>query len=195
MLTIATHSESKVLMVGDTSPGMRCLYVGVMLCMLTSGAYASDRAAHLVNSFQVMCMLDPLDFARSDAKATAMKLPVRQDLHSPPDPSGYFNHAKSWLLPLKSGAHEFLVSETHGPAADIKSCGIGAPDVDAEDFRAELIKSMKLGRSATEVMSRDGQFRNTVWAVGDLSLMLSDGSPKKLKQGIYLVLSNKPLAR
>jgi hypothetical protein len=166
-----------------------------MLCAFTGGAYAGDRAAQLVNSFQVMCMLDRLDFAMSDAKATAMKLPVRQDLHSPANPSGFFNRAKSWLLPLKSGAHEFVISETHGPAADIKSCGIGAPDVDAEDFRAELTKALKLGKPATEVTSRDGQFRNSVWAVGDLSLMLTDGSPKKLKQGIYLTLSNKPLAR
>jgi hypothetical protein len=183
------------LMVGRLSPDIRCLYVSITPCVLTSAAYAGDRAAHLVNSFQVMCMLDRLDFAMSDAKATAMKLPVRQDLHSPPNPSGYFNHAKSWLLPLKSGAHEFVISETHGPAADIKSCGIGAPDVDAEDFRAELMKSMKLGKPATEVTSSDGQFRNSVWVVGDLSLMLTDGSPKKLKQGIYLTLSNKPLAR
>ena len=157
---------------------MRGLCVAMILSALTSGAYAGDRAAQLVNSFQVMCTLDRLGFAMSDAKATAMKLPVRQDLHSPPNPSGYSNRAESRLLPLESHAHELVISETHGPATDIKSCGIGAPDVDAEDFRAELTKSMKLGKSATEVISSDGLFRNSVWAVGDLSLMLTDGWPK-----------------
>jgi hypothetical protein len=183
------------LMVSRFSPGMRRLYVSIMLCVLTSAAYADDRAAQLVNSFQVMCTLEPLDFAQSDAKATAMKLPVRQDLHPPPDPAGYYSHAKSWLLRLKSGPHEFTVSETHGPRADIKTCGIGAPDVDADDFRVELSKSMKLGQPSVEKTSSDDKFRNIVWEVNNLFLMLSDGSPRNVKQGVYLFLSDKPLAR
>lgn len=175
--------------------GVRCLYVSMMLCALTGGAYAGDRAAQLVNSFQVMCMLEPLDFARSDAKAAAMKLPVRQDLHPQPDASGYFVHSKSWLLPLKSGPHEFTIAEAHGPSGDVKTCGIAAPDVEAEDFKAELRKSMKLGKTASESISSDGKFRNTVWALNGISLMLSDGSPRQLQKGVYLLLSNKPLAR
>jgi hypothetical protein len=182
-------------MVNSPLPGKRCLYVSMALCALTGAAYAGDRAAQLVNSFQVMCMLESLDFARSDAKATAMKLPVRQDVQPPPDSAGYFNHAKSWLLPLKSGPHEFMISETHGPKADIKACGIGAPDVDADDFKAELTKSMKLGQPSVEKTSPDGKFRNTVWAVNNLYFMVSDGSPRNVKQGIYLLVSDKPLAR
>ncbi len=174
---------------------MRGLYAGMMLCALTGGAYAGERAAQLVNSFQVMCLLEPLNFARSEQKATAMSLLVRQDLGSPPDASGYFAHAKSWLLPLESGPHEFTVAEAHGPKADVKTCGIMAPDVDAADFTAELVKAMKLGKPVAETTSSDGQYRNKVWAVGDLSLMLSDGSPKNLKQGIQLLVSNKPPAR
>jgi hypothetical protein len=174
---------------------MRGFHVGMILCALTSGAHASGRAAHLVNSFQVMCMLEPLDFARSDAKAAAMKLPVRQDLHPQPDGSGYFVHSKSWLLPLKSGPHEFTIAKAHGPSGDVKTCGIAAPDVEAEDFKAELRKSMKLGKAASESTSPDGKYRNTVWALNGMSLMLSDGSPKQLQKGVYLLLSNKPLAR
>jgi hypothetical protein len=106
-----------------------------------------------------------------------------------------FSRAKSWLLPLDSGPHEFTVAEAHGPKADVKTCGITAPDVDAADFRAELIKSMKLGKPAAQTTSSDGQYRNTVWAIGDRSLMLSDGSPINLKQGIQLLVSDKPPAR
>jgi hypothetical protein len=174
---------------------IRGFYVGLMLCALTSGAHAGDRAAQLVNSFQVMCMLEPLDFARSDAKATAMKLPVRTDIRPPPDSAGHFNHAKTWLLPLKSGPHEFTIHETQGSNAHIKGCGIGAPDVDADDFKAELTKTMKLGKPTVEKTSPDGNFRNTVWAVNNLFLLLSDGSPRNLKQGIYLFVSDKPLVR
>lgn len=167
----------------------------MMLGASTSAAYADDRAASLVNSFQVMCMLEPLDFARSDAKATAMRLPVRTDIRPPPDSAGYFNHAKTWLLPLKSGPHEFTVHETRGPSAHIKGCGIGAPDVDADDFKAELTKTMKLGKPTVEKVSADGNFRNTVWADKNLFLLLSDGSPRNLKRGIYLFVSDKPLVR
>jgi hypothetical protein len=174
---------------------MRGLYVGVTLCLSASGAYAGDRAASLVNSFQVMCMLEPLDFARSDAKATAMKLPVRADIHPPPDSAGHFNHAKTWLLPLKSGPHEFTINEVRGSTAHIKGCGIGAPDVDADDFRAELVKTMKLGKPAVEKTSPDRLFRNTVWPINNLFLLLSDGSPRNLKHGIYLFVSDKPLVR
>jgi hypothetical protein len=94
---------------------MRVLFTGMTLCALTGGAYAGERAVQLINSFQVMCLLEPLNFARSEQKATVMHLPVRQDLRSPPDASGYFSHAKSWLLPLGSGPHEFTVAEAHGP--------------------------------------------------------------------------------
>jgi|SRR5450759_2247816 hypothetical protein len=174
---------------------MRVLCAGMILCALTCGAYAGERAAQLINSFQVMCLLEPLNFARSEQKATAMKLPVREDLGSPPDASGYFSRAKSWLSPLDSGPHEFTVAEAHGPKADVKTCGIMAPDVDAADFRSELIKSMKLGKPTAQTTSSDGQYRNTVWAIGDLSLMLSDGSPRSLKQGIQLLVSDKPPAR
>lgn len=169
---------------------IRILGAGATILALTNGASARERAAQLVNSFQVMCMLEPLDFARSDAKATAMKLPIRQDLHSPPNAAGYFNRAKSWLLPLKSGPHEFMIAEAHGPTADIKSCGIGASDVDADDFRAELTKSMKLSAPGLEKSSPDGKYRNTVWSVDNLFLMLSDGSPRNVKQGVYLLLSD-----
>jgi hypothetical protein len=167
----------------------------MILCALIGGAYAGERAVQLIKSFQLMCLLEPLNFARSEQKATVMHLPVRQDLRSPPDASGYFSPAKSWLLPLDSGPHEFTVAEAHGPKADVKTCGITAPDVDAADFRAELIKSMKLGKPAAQTTSSDGQYRNTVWAIGDRSLMLSDGSPINLKQGIQLLVSDKPPAR
>ena len=171
---------------------MRLIPTGAILCTLVNGAHASDRAAQLVNSFQVMCMIEPLNFERSEERATAMKLPVMQDTRSPPDASGYFVRVKSWLLPLTSGPHEFAVSEAHGPKADVKTCGISAPDVDAEDFKSELVSTMKLGQPESEGLSDDGQSRDTVWAAGDLSLTLTDGSPRNVKQGIYLLLSNRP---
>ena len=174
---------------------MRSLCLALALCLVGGAGQAGERAASLVNSFAVMCTLEPLDFSRSEAKATAMKLPVRKDLRSPPDPSGQFIHSKSWLLPLKSGPHEFVAAEARGPKGDVKSCGIGAPDVDGNDFKTELTKALKLGRPVGEGTLPGGE-RRTAWRYGPerLDLMLVDGSPKS-QPGVYLTLTKKPSAR
>lgn len=150
-------------------------------------AQAGERASQLVNSFQVMCTIEPIDFAQIDAKAAAMRLPVRSDKRTPPDPSGNFVHSKAWLLPLKSGPHEFTASEAHGPKGDVRGCGIGAPDVDGNDFRSELTKAANLSKPSSETKSEDGQRRITTWPYAGAKLMLTDGTPRS-QPGIYLLL-------
>jgi hypothetical protein len=179
-------------------PGRKRLLMRIFLATIfallgESLAKASERAWTLVNSFQVMCTIEPLDFARSEERATAMRLPVRQELKTPPNPNGYFARSKSWLLPLKTGPHEFAVSEAHGPKGDVKSCGIGAGDVTIEDFRSELTKAMKLGRPTKETLSPDGAQRLTLWLWGPdrNKLILADGSPKG-QSGIILTLMQAP---
>ena len=51
--------------------------------MFVGTAYANERSAELVKSFQAFCASAPLDFAALDAKATAMKLAVRKDVGTP----------------------------------------------------------------------------------------------------------------
>jgi hypothetical protein len=175
---------------------MRNIYVGMILCCLVSVGYAGERASSLVNSFQVMCTLEALDFARSDKKAAAMRLVVRKDLRTPPDAAGNFLHSKAWLVPLKTGPHEFTIAEGRGPKGEVKSCGIGAPDVDGDDFRSELVRAMKLGPPISESTSPDGARSTAVWrhAPDGLDLMLTDGSPKA-QPGVYLLLVKKPSAK
>jgi hypothetical protein len=172
---------------------MRNICVALILCSAVGVGHAGERAASLVNSFQVMCMLEPLDFATSDAKATAMRLPVRQDLSTPPDASGGSIHSKSWLLPLKTGPHEFTIAEGRGPKGEVKSCGIGAADVGGDDLKGELVKALALGQPVSEGRSPDGARRTSIWRPGSdgIDLMLTDGSPKA-QPGIYLLLLKKP---
>jgi hypothetical protein len=172
---------------------MRALFAIVFVVFAGEAAHASERAWTLVNSFQIMCTIEPLDFARSEERATAMRLPVRQDLNSPPNATGYFARSKSWLLPLKTGAHEFVVGEARGPKGDVKSCGIAAGDVATDDFKSELMKAMKLGRPMKEAVSQDGAHRITLWLWGPDrdKLMLADGSPKG-QSGIILTLMQAP---
>jgi len=150
-------------------------------------------AAQLVNSFQIMCTLEPLSFARSEEKAGLMRLPVREDLRTPANASGHFMRSKSWLLPLKSGPHDFVVSEGVGPKGDIKACGIAAADVGKDDLQAEMVKTMKLGKPATESVSADGTLSTAIWrdVFKGLELMFSG---RRDRTGIYLFLQT-PMSR
>jgi hypothetical protein len=162
------------------------LRFAVSVYLATLGvAHAGQRSADLVNSFQVFCMPGPPDFAAIDAKATAMKLPVRKDVSMPQQP-GQFSHAKSWLVALESGSHELVASEARGPKGDSAACGIGAEDVDGEVMKQELVKVV--GAPFRTTSSGDGTQRLTAWKYADdVSLLLADGTPMKIP-GMYLTL-------
>ena len=66
----------------------------MIVCLASvSAAYANERSAELVSSFQTFCMPGPPDFAALDAKVTAMKLAVRKDVGTPRQP-GQFAHVQ-----------------------------------------------------------------------------------------------------
>jgi hypothetical protein len=154
-------------------------------------AHANERSAALVSSFQSFCTPGTPDFATLDAKATAMNLPVRRDVTGLQQQPGQITHAKSWVITLSSGSLELVASEARGPKGDASSCGIGAEDVDGEDFKQELNKAMPLGAPARQTLTADGTQRLTVWKYGDdESLMLADATPIRLP-GIYLTLMHK----
>jgi hypothetical protein len=50
--------------------------MGVAMALYTVSACAAERIASLVNSFQVFCTLELLDFAALDAKATGDEMKV-----------------------------------------------------------------------------------------------------------------------
>ena len=164
------------------------LRAAIPACLIFAGAaHADERSAELVNSFQIFCTLAPLDFAALDAKATAMKLAVRKNVGTPRQP-GQFAHSKSWLVPLKGGTHELVAGEARGPGAEFVSCGIGADNVDGQEMKQELIKTMKLGEPSRVTATADGAQRLTSWKyTDDATLLLADGTPMKIP-GVYLTL-------
>jgi hypothetical protein len=163
-----------------------------VLLAVPVSARASESAAQILASFQTLCMADQLDFAKSDQKAVEQHFMLSQNMSSQPDESGYYTRSKSYGV-MAAPPYELVLNDTHGPRGDFKSCGIRANEADAADFKAELIKTMKLGKPVSEAPSRDGLSRHTVWAVGDFTLTFSDKSPQNAKQGVRLLLSNKPL--
>jgi hypothetical protein len=150
-------------------------------------ASASPRSSDLVSSFQMFCIPGPPDFAAIDAKATAMKLSVREEVGTPRQ-AGQFAHSKSWLVPLASGPHQLVAGETRGPTGETASCGIGAEDVDGEAMKQELVRAMKLDAPLQQTPTADGTQRVTVWKYGgDTTLLLADGTPIRIP-GMYLTL-------
>jgi len=163
-----------------------------LLLAAPAGARASESSAQLLASFQALCMADPLDFAKNDQKATEQHFMLAQNMSSQPDESGFYTRSKSYGVTAVP-PYELVLNDTHGPRGDFKSCGIRASDADISDFKAELIKAMKLGKPVSESTSGDGIYRHTVWAVAGFTLTLSDKTPQNAKQGVRLLLSNKPL--
>jgi len=163
--------------------------LAVLACTgLASPASASERSAQLVNSFQVFCTLEAPNFERLVQQATAMKLPERQSLESPHQ-GDQFARSRSWLVGLNSGPHELATSEAHGPRVDVQTCGIAAPDADADEVRQDLATHMKLGEPVSVKNTPDGKLRTTTWEVkaptATFLVMLADGLPAKTR-GIYL---------
>jgi hypothetical protein len=174
---------------------MRRTALACILLSFASQAQANDRIASLLDSFGVMCLVEPIDFPRLKAKAQAMRLPIRKDIEPPPDSQGNFARSISWLLPLTTGPHEFVISEGHGPRGDIKGCGIGAPDVQGAELKAEMISTLKLGSPISERDAPDGK-HITMWMYGShrSKLILADGSSRN-ESGFYLTLPSGSLER
>jgi hypothetical protein len=147
----------------------------VAMALYAGSACADERVASLVNSFRVFCTLEVPDFAALDAKATAMKLPVLDDLGTPRR-DGPFVHSKSWLMRLTAGTLAVVAAESRGPKGEVVGCGIYAPNAGGDEVKLELMKAMDLGDPFNENVSDDGQ-RITIWRTkigsDDVTVMLA----------------------
>jgi hypothetical protein len=164
----------------------------VLLLATCATAQAGESSAQLLTAFQTLCMTEPLDYAKNDQKAVEMQFSLQQNMSSQPDESGFYTRSKSYGA-VAAPPYELVINDTHGPKGDFKSCGIRASEADAADFKAELVKTMKLGKPVSEAESGDGIYHHTAWTVGGRALTFSDKSPQKSKQGVRLLLSNNPL--
>ena len=165
-----------------------------MMALSPCCALADQRSASLVDSFREFCTLEPPNFARLDAKAAAMGLPILQDMGNPRQ-AGQFVHSKSWTMTLGTRSHEVVASEARGPRGEVAACGIGAADARGNDVKDDLIKRLNLGPPFHETVSQDGQRRMTTWRIKvvsvDLTLLLADGTPTN-SPGVYLTLLQEP---
>ena len=167
---------------------LACTTIVVVLGLAVKPSRANERAGELVNSFQVMCTLEPIDYEHLKSKASAMRLPISKDLGTPPDAQGYFAKSTSWVLPLTSGPHEFLAGDSIGPDGRVKSCGIGASDVNGADFKGALVSTMGLGVPLAEIDAPNGMHMIR-WATrNEGSELLLAVATSSSQPGCYLIL-------
>jgi hypothetical protein len=166
----------------------------VAMALYTGSACADERVVALVNSFQVFCTLEVPDFAALDAKATAMKLSVLDDLGTPRR-DGFFVHSKSWLMPLTTGTLAVGAAESRGPKGEVVGCSIYAPDARGDEVKRELMRAMDIGDPFNENVADDGQ-RVTVWRTkmgsDDVTVMLAGPADAP---GFHLTLMQELPAR
>jgi hypothetical protein len=158
---------------------------------------AGERSAALVDAFHTSCVGELPNFARIDAKAIAANLPVNMDAGTPRQPDGPFNHIKSWMVELPTGSYELSAVEARGPAGEVASCAITAPDALGEDVKQDLMKTLNLAPPDREAVSPDGLRRSSAWRVKvqdqGVILLLIDGTPAN-GPGVYMNLTHRLVA-
>jgi hypothetical protein len=147
----------------------------VAMALYAGTAWADERTASLINSFRVFCTLTTLNFSALDAKASAMKLPLVEEVGEPQH-EGPFLHSKSWAMELTTRTHTVVATEARGANSEFVICGIYATDSRGEDAKQELMKQMNLGNPTDENIA-DGPQRLTKWRTkmgsGDAMLLLA----------------------
>lgn len=135
----------------------RTLLAAGMTLLLSAGhAEAMTREASLINSFEVLCTLEPPNFQRIEQKAEAMKMASYQDVAPPKETDGSFDRTKSWIVTLTDGPHVLFATEMNGPKGHVVSCGIGANDPIGASFKKELMTEMKLGSPTVDGLLSNG---------------------------------------
>ncbi|HKG00129.1 MAG TPA: hypothetical protein VKB15_05850 [Xanthobacteraceae bacterium] len=172
----------------------------LLVCALALAAgetCAGERSAALVEAFQADCVSELPNFTRIEAKAVAQNLPVNIDAGTPRQPEGPFNHIKSWMAGLASGTYELSAVEARGPAGEVASCAITAPDALGEDVKQDLMTTLNLAPPEREAVSPDGLRRSSAWRVKvqdqGVILLLIDGTPAN-GPGVYMNLTHRLVA-
>jgi hypothetical protein len=170
------------------------ILICVALVCAAGTAAADERSLALVTAFQETCVAQPPYFARIDAWAAATHLRVNTETGTPRQPEGPFNHLKSWIAHLPTGAYELSATEARGPAGEVMACAITAPDAQGEAVKQDLMQVLGLGPAEREMISPDGQRRSSGWYLNvhteRMVLLLIDGSPIN-GPGIYINVTHR----
>lgn len=113
-----------------------------------------DRAAALVNAFEVMCTLNTLDVDVLSAYAKGVRMaPLADEATS--TPTGEKVRERRWAGSLTTGPFVLRVEEMRGAKGVVTACAIDGPVPDADAFRAAVMRSQGLA-SAPAPQQVDG---------------------------------------
>ena len=143
----------------------------------------------VIDTFQIMCNFEPLNFDHLDQKATAMQLHVLSNSKAP-SPGNTVTRSKSWAgADSTTGPYALLLDEMSGAKGKSTGCAIVGDVPDADAFRTSAVKMMKLPAVPQPEMRGDGS-RSYIWDsyVGPgTTLILRDFKPSG-KPGVMLKL-------
>jgi len=113
-----------------------------------------DRPHSLLNSFDVMCNLEPPNFEHLSAKASAMHLKTMGE-DTQTTPTGETMQTRSWLGMLTTGAFALTIERMSGAKGVATSCAIEGPVPDVAAFR-EIVASTHHLNATPEKQVVDG---------------------------------------
>jgi hypothetical protein len=148
-----------------------------------------NRVQSVINAFEVMCAIEMPVFEYLDTKAAAMRMtPLANS--SRPSANNTTYREKAWAGQLTSGPFLLLIDEMSGAKGKLTSCAIVADVPDADAFRLEAIKAMKLSNDPPPELRDDGS-RSYIWhgAFGSGTTVIDRDFAPRGKPGVMLKLS------
>jgi hypothetical protein len=97
----------------------------------------------VINAFQIMCMIEPLDFDQLSAKAKAMRMKMTTD-KSDLQPGEGTKRLEIFEGNLTTGPFALVLQETRSINKISNGCGIEANIPDKEKYRANVIQRLQL---------------------------------------------------
>jgi hypothetical protein len=182
---------------------MRSIFCSLLLLVVTcaAGSVAAqdnapklDRAQSVINAFQAICTLEPLNFDRVDQKATLMNMPVQANKSGPSDSNGTIRQ-KMWTGGLTDGPFLLMLDELSDARGRTTACAVVADVPDREAFRSEVIRTMQLPEPRAPELGNDGS-RSYVWdnAMGKDTIVIERDFIPSGKPGVMLKLIAKTQA-
>jgi len=120
-----------------------------------------NRDQSVINSFQVMCMLEKPDFDSLHAKAKAMQMLLMQN-EKKPSAGNTVTRTAAWGGELTTGSFVLLIEEMSGSKGKSTGCAIIADVPNVDTLRVEAVKMLGLASIPEPEMGNDGS-RSYVW--------------------------------
>lgn len=109
----------------------------------------------VINTFQVMCTLEPENFERISATAQAMSMRKSTD-KTEKQTADITRHVEVFEGTLTTGRFSLLLEKISGPAINATSCGVASNTQDKRAFFDDMVRTLHLSQSGSTRTSLNG---------------------------------------